>query len=232
MNKLSSTGLLVAGMVVVFSGTALAVNKVCPESGNCAGTQQADGLTGTNSVNNIFSYGGNDIVYALGADDVVNGGDGNDFLRGDNGADTLRGQNGLDSLIGNDGEDILVGDPESANAGRTDNVAGGTGDDREYGGPGDDILGNVVFNGKTINDLGNDRLFGGTGDDRFYTFDRERDVIDCGPGEDTVYKDTVDVANESCENVWNKEDRSAAAVRNFEVAGKAASVPGAAEATR
>ncbi|MGI8650213.1 MAG: hypothetical protein ACR2KW_07525 [Rubrobacter sp.] len=235
MNKLLSIGMLVAGLVVVFAGTALAVNKFCPSSGTCQGTQQADGLTGTNNVNNIFAYGGNDIVYAYGADDTIDGGDGDDFLRGDGGADTIKGQNGLDSLIGSSGSDTLVGDAETDSAPNADNVAGGPDNDMEYGGPGDDLLGNIAFGQDTINDTGKDRLFGGAGNDRFYTVDGQKDVINCGSGnDDTVYKETLDVARDNCENVWNKEDRNTArgTASAFEFAGEAEGIPAKADATK
>ncbi len=223
-------GALAAGLAIAVSGgAALAVNKVCPESGACRGTQQADGLTGTNGVNKIVGLGGNDVVYGYGADDKINGGPGDDFLRGDDGNDAIQGRAGLDSLIGSKGNDTLTGDAD-ADAPGTDNVAGGPGNDLEYGGPGNDLLGNIVFGSTTVTDRGRDQLFGGSGNDRFYTVDGFRDTIDCGTDEDTAYVDNLDVASETCENVFVKEDRSPAS-GSFPVAGRA-ELPAGARAVR
>lgn len=230
MKRTLTFGALAAVLLAVFAGAAYAVNKVCPETGTCRGTEQADGLTGTNGINRILGLGGDDVVYAYGANDVVYGGFGNDFIRGDAGADQLYGEPGLDSVIGSGGGDTLNG-----GAG-TDNVAGGPGNDTLYGAGGNDLMGNIVFGPSTVTDTGQDKFYGGDGDDRFYTSDGEVDTINCGPGEDTVYKDEIDVlANDSCENIWNKVERSEAANERsgFQEAGKAAGgAPSGARAVR
>ena len=104
----------------------------------------------------------------------------------------------------------------------------GTGDDKQYGGPGNDTiyasLGRDESWGEdgddtlwalarkdvtSANDTEGDVLHGGNGNDRFKTRDGEQDVIDCGPGVDTALLDAQDVIadatpqnpNGSCEVV-------------------------------
>jgi Ca2+-binding RTX toxin-like protein len=95
-------------------------------------------------------------------------------------------------------------------------MAGGTGDDHQDGGPGNDVifanLGQDVDSGGDGNDVlwalargdvqpgpggavdqAGDTLDGGNGDDTFRTRDGEVDRITCGAGNDTALLDQVDV---------------------------------------
>jgi hypothetical protein len=48
---------------------------------------------------------------------------------------------------------------------------------------------------------GHDRISPGRGDDIVRAEDRQRDVISCGPGRDTVLADTIDRVARDCELV-------------------------------
>jgi Ca2+-binding RTX toxin-like protein len=104
-------------------------------------------------------------------------------------ADRLIGTEGDDEINGRGGGDVIIGDPVD-----------GEGDDTLNGGGGNDLLSDP-FDGIDV-----DTMFGGKGNDVINV--RERlsgvggaDVIDCGPGEDTV---VVDV------NAGNSSDQIAA----------------------
>jgi Ca2+-binding RTX toxin-like protein len=130
--------------------------------------------------------GDNALVGHLG-DDRLSGGDGEDHLRGGRGEDTLSGDGGDDHVYAGPGPDIAVGGDGN------DELLTGKGSDVSRGGPGKDRL---------FDDEGHDRLIGGPGNDRFSALDGERDVIDCGPGEDIAIIDRFDVAT-GCEHVYS-----------------------------
>jgi len=91
-----------------------------------------------------------------------------------------------DYLAGKGGNDKIYG------LGGNDTILGGGGDDWLYGGPGNDVI---------TGGPGSDHIFGGAGSDTIYAQDGERDVIDCGAGEDRAIVDSFDVANKNCEIV-------------------------------
>jgi Ca2+-binding RTX toxin-like protein len=82
-------------------------------------------------------------------------------------------------------DDVILG------RGGNDTLLGGAGDDRIDGGPGNDVL---------TGGAGADVLVGGDGSDTIYAADGERDIIDCGKGNDRAVVDSVDVVK-SCEIV-------------------------------
>ena len=90
--------------------------------------------------------------------------------------DYLAGQGGNDTISGLGGNDTLLG------AGGDDILRGGAGADVLTGGP------------------GADRIFGEAGSDTIYAADGERDVIDCGTGQDRAVVDKIDVVK-NCEVV-------------------------------
>ncbi len=90
-----------------------------------------------------------------------------------------------DYLAGGGFDDVILG--EKGN----DTLLGGMGDDRLGGGPGNDVL---------IGGAGADVLVGGPGSDTIYAADGERDIIDCGTGNDRAVVDAVDVVK-NCEVV-------------------------------
>jgi hypothetical protein len=122
--------------------------------------------------------------------DRLGGGPGSDKILGRGGADRLRGRGGSDCLKGQGGNDRLAG-----GSGK-DDLNGGRGNDRLGGGSGSDSLkagaGKDRLNGGGGGDLlqggrGKDRIAGAGGPDVIKALEGGPDVIDCGPGEDTVH---------------------------------------------
>jgi Ca2+-binding RTX toxin-like protein len=58
------------------------------------------------------------------------------------------------------------------------------------------------------NDTTGDTLHGQQGNDTFHVRDGEKDVVDCGAGNDTVIADMVDTVTTDCENVLRAEPKS------------------------
>lgn len=80
-------------------------------------------------------------------------------------------------------------------------LRGGPSSDRIHGGSKPDRI--CGFRGDDRIDGGNgqDRLFGEEGDDRFLAWDRDFDVVGCGPGRDTVLADRQDLVGRDRERV-------------------------------
>jgi Ca2+-binding RTX toxin-like protein len=84
-----------------------------------------------------------------------------------------------------------------------DTQQGGLGDDRIFatvgrdttdGGPGDDVLWALIrFDVTGPGDLEGDIVRGAEGDDRIRTRDGEQDIVSCGPGFDVARLDLLDV---------------------------------------
>jgi Ca2+-binding RTX toxin-like protein len=102
---------------------------VTPDDGN-------DFLVGTEYMDTIEAFGGNDVVRAQAGDDTVFGGAGDDVLYGGEGDDALVGNDGDDTVFGENGNDLLFG-----GAG-VDILNGGYGDDIYFynRGDGNDIV--------------------------------------------------------------------------------------------
>jgi Ca2+-binding RTX toxin-like protein len=100
---------LIAGLVMA-SGVAFAVNKVCPSgttpSDPCRGTARTntssgnDTLIGTAGPDHILALSGNDRISAGAGNDTTNGGAGNDIFsyRDGMGTDTVVDASGIDTL--------------------------------------------------------------------------------------------------------------------------------------
>ena len=89
-------------------------------------------------------------------------------------ADTIKAKGGADEVRGLGGPDLLYG-----NGGR-DEVVGGYGQDKLYGGYGNDLL---------------------RSQDIFSQSGAYRDVVDCGPGDDSARVDFRDRVKDNCEDV-------------------------------
>ena len=104
-------------------------------------------------------------------------------------ADAMFGTTGEDDISGRDGNDTIAGDPAvSPFIYGDDLIRGGAGrDDIRDGNHGDPDV---------------DQIFGGKGADRIDVRegDNSRDVVDCGPGTDTVLLDETDTVT-NCETV-------------------------------
>jgi uncharacterized repeat protein (TIGR01451 family) len=107
-------------------------------------------------------------------------------IRGTQKANKLRGTGAGDTMKGLGGNDVLRG------FGGDDCLNGGRGNDRVIAGPGGDRL---------IGGKGRDTMLGGGGPDVIKARDGQRDVIKCGPGQDTVLADKSDRVAKDCEKV-------------------------------
>ncbi len=120
---------------------------------------------------------------------------GPDSISGSPFKDFLNGYDGNDELDGLQGPDVLGGDLGD------DRLDGGPGDDVLIGGPGNDIVIGGDGHDRVLAERGHDRISTGRGDDIVRAEDRQRDVISCGPGRDTVLADTIDRVTGDCERV-------------------------------
>jgi Ca2+-binding RTX toxin-like protein len=93
-----------------------------------------------------------------------------------------------DYLAGGAHDDVIIG------LAGNDTLLGGAGDDHLYGGPGNDVI---------VGGAGADTIYGGRGSDTIEAADGERDVIDCGPGNDHAIVDPFDIV-QNCEVVTRK----------------------------
>jgi hypothetical protein len=89
------------------------------------------------------------------------------------------------TLVGTPKPDLLRGSKQG------DKVFGLGANDRLYGFAGNDLI---------VGGPGKDKMYGGTGNDRLEARDGQRDLVDCGPGNDTAVVDSIDQVV-SCEHV-------------------------------
>ena len=169
----------IALAVLLTSGLALTATITCRGTASCFGTNRDDIMTGTGADNNMFGQRGDDIMRGMG---------GADYVRGDQGADEIYGASAGDTTLWGGGFDA---------GGNYDDA----GDDRVRGGRGaDTIIGGYAKSGVDV-------LLGDAGDDTVNAAQRSargvrvtREIIDCGPGRDTVYFDRgKDVVAKDCE---------------------------------
>ena len=139
------------------------------------GTEADEEVNGTNGVDYLYGYYGNDRLFGLGGTDILRGSFGNDYLDGGDGSDGISGNADDDTILGGNGLDIIRGDDGQ------DSIDGGGGDDIISGG------------------FGGDTLTGGDGADIFvYTTGRHSvakrvDVItDFNPAEDRIDLSSID----------------------------------------
>ncbi|MGF1523193.1 MAG: calcium-binding protein [Leptolyngbyaceae cyanobacterium] len=193
------------------------------------GTPGNDNITGTAADERIDAMAGDDIVAAGPGDDILLGGNGDDTLDGGFGFDVIDGGAGIDSTTydfysgpiiadlqsgvvsfpGNStSTDTLISIENLVGTRGNDTIAGGTDDNRLFGGDGDDVLrgdrnqrsaqdgksgGNDYLDGGAGNDRiggkgGDDTLLGGTGDDHLWGDDGD-DVLRGGLGDDRLVGD-------------------------------------------
>ncbi len=124
-------------------------------------------------------------AYGNGGDDTLIGGTRNDVLIGGLGSDTIQGRSGDDIIRGG-------GDRSTLNI-----LSGGGGDDRIFGGAGDNTISAENGNDVVFGSSGDDDVNGGNGDDQLYVGAGTNnvrggsgdDVIIGGSGVDTVFGD-------------------------------------------
>jgi Ca2+-binding RTX toxin-like protein len=190
LRKVTTMLVVIAAMLVLGSGIALAVTKV--------GTDGPDKLWGTNGEDTLKGKGGNDWLFGLKGDDDLYGGKGKDWAIGGNNKVPMGGEKEVTGGLGNDA--VLGGRvADTIEAGRGNDFAdGGPGGDEIVSGPGDDYLRDGEDKGGVT-----DNLFGGKGKDVFDPFNNpaKKDIVKCGPGFDRVLADSADVTADGCEKV-------------------------------
>jgi len=124
----------------------------------------------------------------------LDGGDGPDVLVGTVGGDVIIGGSGADTIRAGDGQKLIEaqwGD---------DDIRAGSGPDFVKGGDGNDTIRTGAGSDLVTPGPGNDIVYAGRGADHVLANDGQRDVIDCGPGDDRVRADKIDVLLH-CEHV-------------------------------
>jgi Ca2+-binding RTX toxin-like protein len=101
MRRISLVVVMVAVMVALFAGVAMAAVKF--------GTDGQDFLMGTNEQDVLYGKGGIDFLDGRGGNDVLYGGDASDEVISFPGDDVLYGGSGNDFLIEGKGNNILFG---------------------------------------------------------------------------------------------------------------------------
>lgn len=181
-------GAVVALALILGTGAvALAANIDCTADSVCTGTRNGDFMKGTPGP------------------DEMHGRAGGDDMRGNGGSDEMEGGLGADKVLGGAGGDDVVWGGEQIGKDAPfrypdksgDRTSGGPGADRVYGGFGQG---------------GVDLVFGNGADDTIIVAQRgfpadegevkvTKEVVDCGTGEDTVYRDKgLDIIANNCEH--------------------------------
>jgi hypothetical protein len=124
----------------------------------------------------------------------LDGSDGDDRVVGTKGGDVIIAGSGNDTIRAGDGQNII-----EAQWGN-DDIRSGAGPDFVWTGAGDDLVRTGAGSDRIVPGTGHDTVFGGGGDDYVWANDGQRDVVDCGPGDDRVVVDRIDVVR-SCEHV-------------------------------
>jgi Ca2+-binding RTX toxin-like protein len=170
---------------------------------NVIGGSGADQLTGD---------AGDNLLVGGAGDDTLVGGAGNDTIEGGPGADHLTGGDGTDTLsYAGDSTGVVVdlaantasgGEATGDVLGGFEHVTGGAGDDSLTGDAGDNVLVGGAGDDTLEGAAGNDTLFGGAGSDTLeggadndvlvggadnQTATGTGDVLDGGPGQDTLF---------------------------------------------
>jgi Ca2+-binding RTX toxin-like protein len=173
--------------LMIASGVALADNIRCKAFQDCFGSNRSDTMRGTPKT---------DFMFALAGNDTMKGNDSWDQLEGGKGADKIYGMRGDDAPLWG-GHAPVFDNTENYSDTSNDYVQGGEGADLIYAG---------------YAQGGVDRVYGGDGDDRInaeqrsyvsdgYNMEVTKEIVDCGPGDDTVtYDEGLDVLL-NCENV-------------------------------
>ena len=135
-----------------------------------------DVITGSSASDTIYGQEGHDTIYGGGGHDGLYGGTGDDLLVGDDKPENLDDVTveGIKGLVEDDGLDAFIKSVEGTDADGDDRLFGGTGDDVLLGMGGDDFL-----DGGT----GEDAIFGGAGND-IIVYDQDDYLVSGGSGID------------------------------------------------
>lgn len=189
--KRSLLGLVVAVALVLGTGAvALAATIDCIAGTACTGTRNGDIMNGTPGPDEMYGRAGGDA------------------MRGNGGSDEMEGGLGADKVLGGTGGDDLVwGGEQIGSAARFtypeksgDNTSGGPGADTVFGGFGQGGVDLVFGNGANDTIIVAQRGF----PEAVGEVEVTKEVVDCGTGEDTVYRDKgLDVIASNCEHKRN-----------------------------
>ena len=140
-----------------------------------------DVITGSSASDTIYGQEGHDTIYGGGGHDGLYGGTGDDLLVGDDKPENLDDVTveGIKGLVEDDGLDAFIKSVEGTDADGDDRLFGGTGDDVLLGMGGDDFL-----DGGT----GEDAIFGGAGND-IIVYDNNDYLVSGGSGIDFMVSD-------------------------------------------
>lgn len=140
-----------------------------------------DVITGSSASDTIYGQEGHDTIYGGGGHDGLYGGTGDDLLVGDDKPENLDDVTveGIKGLVEDDGLDAFIKSVEGTDADGDDRLFGGTGDDVLLGMGGDDFL-----DGGT----GEDAIFGGAGND-IIVYDKADYLVSGGSGIDFMVSD-------------------------------------------
>jgi len=122
---------------------------------------------------------------------------------GTDGPDHTVGTRYGDLIITNSGDDVIrAGDGENVieSLWGNDDIRSGSGPDEVWAGDGNDTIRTGAGSDFIVPGPGHDTVDAGKGADHIWANDGQRDVIDCGPGDDTVVADRIDVLR-NCEHV-------------------------------
>jgi Ca2+-binding RTX toxin-like protein len=189
--KRSLLGVVVAVALILGTGAvALAATIDCTAGTTCTGTRNGDTMNGTP---------GPDDMHGRAGGDAMRGAGGSDEMEGGLGADKVLGGTGGDDVVWG-GEQIGSTAPFTYPEKSSDNTSGGPGPDRVYGGFGQGGVDLVSGNGANDTIIVAQRGFPASDGEVKVT----REVVDCGTGEDTVYRDKgLDVIANDCEHKRN-----------------------------
>ena len=163
---------------------------------------------GSDAPNTLDGEGGNDTFELGNATDenTIDGGPGEDLILHPAGPDLINGGAGVDTIVYQTtaAENLSVTLDDQRNDGPNgaqnvhadvENLTGGPEADRFVGSD----AANVIRSGQGDDEIkggpGQDTLEGGEDDDQIFARDGERDVVDCGFGEDSATVDAIDTVS-------------------------------------
>ncbi len=146
-----------------------------------------DFLRGNNSANVFRTGGGNDKLFGYGGNDILEGGADDDYYHGGTGRDTAV----LGGFDNNITVDLRITTTQVTGEGSDrfvaiENVNTGGGNDLIYGTGWSNILRGGFGNDRLYGLVGNDRLYGDGGNDKLYG-NQGRDTLDGGFGADQLF---------------------------------------------
>lgn len=198
-SEISSLAIDQDGGVIGVSGDELGL-KSAVFLAQLFGTPGDDNLSGTDDVNTIFTFSGDDVIHSLGGNDYIDAGDGNNSIYAGYGSDLIWLDAGVNFVDGGEGADWILFDDEqsvvldlsiettqdfgsfSAQLTNVENIDAGIFDDILFGSALENRILGRAGNDTILGQAGDDELLGGTGND----------VIDGGEGDDKIEGDDGD----------------------------------------